>query len=246
MTVMSRGTVLVIEDDAAIRRGLVDALRSEGYATLEARDGASGLKLGLEGEYDLLLLDLVLPNVPAREAHGGDGIDILKAVRNSRPTLPVIVLTAMGSERDRVRGLKQGADDYIVKPFSVSELLARVAAVLRRSPGRPMDIQRITLNGTVIDLAKSCVTLSDGRTTDLSQREAELLRYLASNTDRVISREEILRHVWRLDPAGVDTRTIDMHIARLREKLCDDAGAPSALLTVRGRGYRLTIEGERP
>ncbi|MCE9590069.1 MAG: response regulator transcription factor [Planctomycetes bacterium] len=239
----SRGTVLVIEDDAAIRRGIVDALRSEGYATLEAGDGKIGLALAVEGEWDLLLLDLVLPGVPAPGKRAGDGLDILRAVRDARPTLPVIVLTALGSESDRVKGLRLGADDYVVKPFSLTELLARVAAVLRRSPARPTDVEHIPFRGGVIDLAKSHVRFEGGETATLSQREAELLRYLAAHADRVISREEILQHVWRLDPTGVDTRTIDMHVARLREKLRDDPASPGVLLTVRGRGYRLVGEG---
>ncbi len=126
---MPRGRILTIEDDTAIRRGIVDALSFAGYNVIQAGDGREGCKTAIAREYDLLLLDMVLP--------GMSGLEILREVRNSRPTLPVIILSARGEERDRVNGLKLGADDYVVKPFSVDELLARVEAVLRRSPGRP-------------------------------------------------------------------------------------------------------------
>lgn len=242
---MPRATVLVIEDDTAIRRGVVDALVSEGYATLDAGDGTAGLKLAIEGEWNLLLLDLVLPRVPTPGRRPGSGLDILRAVRDTMPTHPVIILTAMGAEEDRVRGLRLGADDYVVKPFSVTELLARVAAVLRRSPARPSDIQTIVIPGGVADLAVSEVRFAGGESATLSVRETELLRYLAAHGERVITRDEILQHVWRLDPVGVDTRTIDMHIARLRDKLRDTADAPAVLITVRGKGYRL-VAGEGP
>jgi DNA-binding response OmpR family regulator len=176
---------------------------------------------------------------------GKGGLEILKEVRTVRPTLPVIILTARGEESDRVHGLKLGADDYVVKPFSVKELLARVEAVLRRSPERPLDVQQVRFAGGTIDLARSEVRFEDGTACELSQREAELLRYLATNTHRAISREEILSHVWRITPTGVETRTIDMHVARLREKLRDDPTQPRMLLTVRGKGYMFCL-GEVP
>lgn len=221
--------ILTIEDDAAIRRGILDALRFAGYRTLESGRGDEGLNLAVTADYDLLLLDLVLP--------GCDGIDILREVRRLRPTLPVIILTARGDESDRVQGLRDGADDYVVKPFSVKELLARVDAVLRRSPERPTDVQHVVVPAGRIDLARREVLFHDGAREGLSEREAELIRYLASNSGRAISREEILASVWRISPKGVTTRTIDMHIARLREKLRDDPAEPAILLTVRGKGY---------
>src|SRR4051812_29730519 len=141
---MNGKTVLVIEDDPAIRRGVVDALAFAGYSTLEAGDGAAGRRAALDAECDLLLLDLVLP--------GRDGLDILREVRQSRPALPVIVLTARASEDDRVHGLSCGADDYIIKPFSVRELLARVEAVLRRAPARPAIPRQLELPGGLADL----------------------------------------------------------------------------------------------
>jgi DNA-binding response OmpR family regulator len=224
--------VLTIEDDAAIRRGIVDALRFAGYDTLEAARGDLGLELATTSQFDLLLLDLVLP--------GRDGFDILREVRRQRPTVPIIILTARGEEADRVRGLHDGADDYVVKPFSVKELLARVEAVLRRSPQRPSDITRVSIPAGTIDMERREVRFDDGSREELSEREAELLHYLAANAGRAIAREEILANVWRISPKGVTTRTIDMHIARLREKLHDDATEPAVLLTVRGKGYMFT------
>jgi DNA-binding response OmpR family regulator len=226
---MNSKRIAVVEDDASIRRGLVDALEFSGYEVLQAADGNAGMKLGLRRTYDLLLLDLILP--------GPSGFDILEAVRQSRPTLPIIIHTARGEESDRVRGLRLGADDYVVKPFSVRELLARVEAVLRRSPERPNQISRVALPHGVVDLARCEVRHDNGKRAELSEREVELLRYLAGNPGRVISREEILQRVWRLDPKRLETRTIDMHIANLREKLRDDPDKPRVLLTVRGKGY---------
>jgi DNA-binding response OmpR family regulator len=226
---MQKRTVLVIEDDAAIRQGIVDALDYAGYTAVEAPDGHKGLALAADAECDLVLLDLVLP--------GPDGLEILKSIRTGRPTLPVIILTARGELGDRVKGLRLGADDYVVKPFSVKELLARVDAVLRRSPERPQEITKIPIPGGVADLARREVRLKGGGREELTDREVSLLRYLAGNPGRAISREEILTRVWRLDPRGLDTRTIDMHIVRLREKLRDDPDEPTIILTVRGVGY---------
>jgi DNA-binding response OmpR family regulator len=231
---MSTKRILVVEDDSAIRRGLVDALEFSGYELLQAVNGTDGMTEALRATYDLLLLDLILP--------GHSGFEILEAVRAARTTLPIIILTARGEEQDRVRGLRLGADDYVVKPFSIRELLARVEAVLRRSPERPNPVERIKLRHGVADLARCEVRFEDGKREELSEREVELLRYLAANAGRAISREEILQRVWRLDPRRLETRTIDMHIAHLREKLHDDAGDPRVLLTVRGRGYMLRVE----
>jgi len=226
---MSAQRILAIEDDAAIRRGIVDALRFAGYETLEAGRGDQGLEMARGCQFDLLLLDLVLP--------GREGWEILGEVRRLRPTLPVIILTARGDEADRVRGLHDGADDYVVKPFSVKELLARVEAVLRRSPQRPTDVREISIPGGEVDLIRREVRFDDGGRTELSEREVELLRYLAANSGRPLAREELLANVWGISPKGLTTRTIDMHIARLREKLRDDSEEPAVLLTVRGKGY---------
>jgi DNA-binding response OmpR family regulator len=223
--------ILTIEDDAAIRRGIVDALSFAGYDVIEAANGNEGSTAAVSRAYDLLLLDMVLP--------GKTGLEILREVRNARPTLPVIILSAQGEERDRVSGLKQGADDYVVKPFSVDELLARVEAVLRRSPARPTDVNELPIAGGCIDFARCEVRFEDGGREELSERERELLRYLARHGERAISRDELLANVWQIDARGVTTRTIDMHVARLREKLRDTGGEGKVLLTVRGKGYML-------
>jgi DNA-binding response OmpR family regulator len=228
---MARKRILVIEDDRSIREGLVDALAFHGYVALQAERGDTGLDKVLHGGCDLVILDLVLP--------GSDGLTVLREVRRARPTLPVIILTARGDEADRVRGLREGADDYVAKPFSVRELMARVEAVARRSPERPSDVQRISIPGGLADLERREVRFDDGGRYELSPREAELLRYLAANPGRVVSREELLSRVWGVSARSVETRTIDVHVGRLREKLRDHADPPALLVTVRGKGYRL-------
>lgn len=228
---MARRTILVIEDDTAIRTGILAALELAGYKTQAAARGDEGCRLALQSEYDLLLLDLVLP--------GMDGMDILRNLRQTHPTLPVIILTARGDEADRLEGFRRGADDYVVKPFSVKELLARVEAVLRRSPERPLPVSDIRLSAGCVDLARREVRFDDGQRAELSEREWALLEYLAVHAERAVSRDEILSRVWHVDPHGFETRTIDMHIARLREKLRDDAARPQVILTVRGQGYKL-------
>jgi DNA-binding response OmpR family regulator len=227
-------TILVIEDDSAIRRGVVDALSFSGFEVIEAGDGLRGMDLAVKGRFDLLLLDLVLPN--------HSGFEILRALRDVRPGTPVIILSARGEEADRVKGLKLGADDYVVKPFSVRELLARVEAVLRRSPERPKAVSEITFPAGKADIERMELRFSDGSREEISEREAELIGYLAAHRGRAISREELLRRVWRIEPRHTETRTIDMHIANLRAKLRDNDGEPQFLLTVRGKGYMLAVE----
>jgi DNA-binding response OmpR family regulator len=233
---MPLGTVLVVEDDAAIRRGVVDALKFSGYSVREAADGKSGLDAAAGdggAGVDLVLLDILMPKM--------DGVAVLTELRKSRPALPVIFLTALGQEEDRVRGLKSGADDYIVKPFSIGELLARVEAVLRRSPERPSNQPRLDIAGRAIDLARREIVI-DGQREVLSQREAELLEYLAGHRGRAIGREELLLRVWGIDPRGMTTRTVDMAVARLRTALRDDPDDPKVILTVRGKGYMMAAE----
>jgi DNA-binding response OmpR family regulator len=230
--------ILTIEDDAAIRRGIVDALTYAGYQVLEAANGCDGCQAAIARDYDLLLLDMVLP--------GKSGLEILREVRNARPTLSVIILSARGEERDRVSGLRLGADDYVVKPFSVAELLARIDAVLRRAPSRPTDIGQFAIPGGSIDFERCEVRFQDGTREELSDRERMLLRYLAQHTGRAIGRQELLANVWQIDARGVTTRTIDMHVARLREKLRDTGQRPQTLLTVRGKGYMLASAEAAP
>ena len=233
---MPAQTILTVEDDAPIRRGVVDALTYAGYTVLEAAEGHEGCQMAVRRELDLLLLDMVLP--------GKTGLEILREVRNVRPTLPVIILSARGEEADRVAGLRLGADDYVVKPFSVNELLARVAAVLRRSPSRPTDVEELALPTGRVDFARSEISFADGERVELSECEQSLLRYLVKHAGRTVPREELLENVWQIDARGVSTRTIDMHVARLREKLRDDPHEPRVLVTVRGRGYMLAKGGD--
>ncbi|MFK7739737.1 MAG: response regulator transcription factor [Planctomycetota bacterium] len=225
-------TVLVVEDDAAIRRGLVDALKFGGYEVIESGHGDEGRQIALSAELDLCVLDVMLP--------GADGFEILEDVRRARPQLPVILVTARGAEQDRVHGLQTGADDYVVKPFSSKELLARVGAVLRRSAERPSDVARIDVAGRTIDFERREVERPDQSRVQLSEREVELLRYLVRNRGRAIARIELLERVWGL-PTGGDssTRAVDMHIVNLRGKLADPSDAPQVVLTVRGKGYMM-------
>ena len=229
---MARRTILVVEDDPSIRRGLVDTLEAGGYGTAEAADGEAGLQTAMARDFDLVLIDIKLPK--------RDGFSLLEEIRRSKPALPAIMVTALGAEEDRVRGLKGGADDYVVKPFSAMELLARVEAVLRRSAERPQTFGTLDLDGARVDLERRSVAFADGRACEISAKEAELLQYLAGRRGRPVTRDELLQRVWGLDPKGVTTRTIDMHVARLREKLGDDPADARLLKTVRGKGYMLS------
>ena len=224
-------TLLVIEDDSAVRRGVADALRFSGYEVLEAADGTTGMQLALTATYGLLLLDLVLP--------GPSGFDILQSLKHKRPGQPVIILSARGEENDRVRGLAMGADDYIVKPFSVRELLARVNAVMRRSSDRPAAVATWKFPGGSMDFERHLICYDDGTSREMAEREVELLRYLVSCAGRAVTRDELLRQVWNLDPRHIETRTVDMHIAHLRQKLRDPQ--QTLLRTIRGKGYILAI-----
>jgi len=225
--------IVVIEDEDAIRQGVVDTLSYAGFRPAEAGDGETGLLAARDAETDLVLLDLQLP--------GMDGFDVLVELRKTHPTLPVIILTARGSEDDRVRGLKCGADDYVVKPFSARELLARVEAVLRRCPERPHPVQSITADGHTIDLDRSEVCFDGGRISQLSEMETEILRHFATNPARVISRDELLARVWGIDNRKLETRAVDMHITRLRNKLGELHSGDQVewITTVRGKGYML-------
>ncbi len=245
---MAATRLVVIEDEHPIRRGVADALRASGYEVAEAGDGARGLEEAVRPGVGLVLLDLMLPR--------RDGLDVLAALRKTRPSLPVIILTARGSEDDRVRGLKMGADDYVVKPFSARELLARVEAVLRRA--KPAAANGHTTNGeettwpppddaphtarlgrATIDLRRREVAWGAGERGELSETESAILLFLLNHRERAVSREELLTHVWGIEPSGLETRTIDMHVARLRTKLRDPSGrkTPEAILTVRSHGY---------
>jgi DNA-binding response OmpR family regulator len=226
--------VLIVEDEESIRVGVAEALRAAGYEILQASDGISGLATARRPGIRIVLLDLMLPKL--------DGMSVLKQLRQSHPTLPVIVLTARGAEEERVAGLKAGADDYVVKPFSAKELVARVEAVLRRSAERPMNAAKIRAGKVHVDLERRELRRTDGERDTLSETECAILLHLAAYPGRVISRDELLTRVWGLSGDGIETRTIDMHIARLRAKLAtmnDDKVDEPYILTVRGKGYML-------
>src|SRR5437763_3390609 len=228
---MNHQRIVVIEDEPAIRRGVVDVLRATGYEVVEAGDGVRGQEEAVRLGVSLVLLDLMLPRK--------DGLEVLNEVREVRPTLPIIILTARGTEDDRVRGLKMGADDYVVKPFSARELLARIEAVLRRSLGRPPDVRAARLGHALIDFERREVRWSEQQRGELSETESALLSFLVAHQQRAVSREELLSRLWGISPQRIETRTIDMHIARLRTKLRDPSGkqTPEAILTVRAQGY---------
>lgn len=223
--------VLIVEDNQAMETALRDGFQYEGFEVIVARDGEEGLRLATEGGPDLIILDVMLPKM--------NGLDVCKKIRSDGNSVPIIILTARGQEIDKVLGLKLGADDYVTKPFSALELLARVEAVLRRSPERPNDIQHLQINGRRIDLERREVSLANGEVRHLSEREAAILRYLAACRDRAIDRDELLHRVWGLNPRGIETRTVDMQIARLREKLAVAGDESQVILTVRGKGYML-------
>ncbi len=228
---MSKVRIVVVEDEPAIRRGVVDALRLTGYDVAEAADGIAGLIEASAGGVDLVLLDLLLPK--------RDGLQVLAELRRTHPDRPVIILTARGTEEDRVKGLKLGADDYVVKPFSARELLARVEAVLRRTTRKPEAFAHVGVPGGTVDLARREVRWAGGTRCELSETEAAILTYLLQHRERAVAREEILGRVWGIGTAGLETRTVDMHVARLRGKLRDPAGGDPAetILTVRSHGY---------
>jgi len=228
-----RRSVVVVEDESAIRRAVVDALRAAGYEPVEAADGEAGLTEARRAGVDVVLLDLLLPKM--------DGIEVLRELRQTHPSLPVIILTARGSEDDRVRGLRSGADDYVVKPFSARELLARVEAVLRRSPERTPPPKRIASTDAAVDCARREIVRGGGERVPLSEMEASILERLAAHAGRVVSREELLASVWGLRDGNVETRAIDMHVTRLRQKLAGDPpeGKQDWIVTVRGKGYML-------
>ena len=230
---MKERKIAVIEDEPAIRRGICDTLRVGGYVPIEAADGELGVSAARQPGVVLVLLDLMLPKM--------DGMDALAEIRTSHPTLPVIILTARGAESDRVQGLKKGADDYVVKPFSARELLARIEAVLRRTPERPTDLSHLDAGGARVDFRRREIVFSTGERRGLSEMEGGILEYLATNPGRVVTREELLARVWGITADGSDTRAVDMHVTRLRGKLSAPEGLETTewISTVRGKGYML-------
>ena len=224
--------VLVVEDDPAILETVAFNLEREGHEVVTAADGVAGLQLSREVEPDLIVLDLMLPRM--------SGLDVCRVVREERP-VPILVLTARDAESDKIAGLGLGADDYITKPFSMQELLARVAAMLRRdriSRAAAGGVSGDALRGGGIELRPSArEVVREGATVRLRPKEFELLEYLMRHPRQVLSRERILEHVWGYEFAG-GTRTVDVHIRWLRQKLEREPSTPQHLLTVRRVGYK--------
>jgi DNA-binding response OmpR family regulator len=223
---MSR--ILVIADDPAILRGLADSLKRESHDVLTAADGEAGYGMIGQKRPDLVILDLMLPKM--------SGYELCRRVRAEGVTTPILMLTARGEEGDRVLGLDLGADDYVTKPFSLRELLARVRALLRRAQPPRALIDELRVNDVAIDFRKYEAT-AGGRPLDLTRREFQLLRVLASRPGEVVTRPDLLDQVWGLDDYPT-TRTVDTHIASLRAKIERDPANPERLLTMRGVGYK--------
>jgi DNA-binding response OmpR family regulator len=223
---MSR--VLIVEDDAAILRGLKDNFEAEAYEVLTAMDGQAAYRMIVEEKPDLVLLDLMLPKL--------GGYELCRKVRSEGIAIPIIMLTARGEEADRVLGLDLGADDYVTKPFSVRELLARVRALLRRAyPSNDLP-NELRFDDVVVDF-KRYVATKGNSTLELTPKEFGVLRFLASRAGEVVRRDELLDEVWGYE-ADVTTRTVDNHVSSLRAKMEADASEPRYLITVHGVGYK--------
>jgi two-component system alkaline phosphatase synthesis response regulator PhoP len=221
--------ILIVEDEPGILVVVSDLLRAAGHAVETARDGVAGLRRASEGPFDLLILDVMLP--------GSSGLEICHAVREQGFDGAILILTSLGQVPDRVRGLRTGADDYLVKPFDSDELLARVSALLRRVHKEELTpVMRMEFGSVTADFAQNVFTKS-GQPAGLAAKEAELLRLLINHRGQVLSRDKILKQVWR-GQSFITPRTVDVHIAWLRQKLEDDPQSPKHILTVRGEGYR--------
>jgi DNA-binding response OmpR family regulator len=225
----AREKILIIEDEADLVKGLRLNLVDEGYEVAWASDGREGLRRALEDAPDLVLLDIMLP--------GMNGLEVCRELRQQKANVPVIMLTAKGEEIDKVVGLEIGADDYMTKPFSVRELLARIKAHLRREKREPAHVLKTCVFGEVsIDFARFKVRRAGGET-DLTSLEVDILKYLISHKGEVVSRDALLDKVWGYEQFPT-TRTIDNHILKLRKKIEDDPSRPRHILSVYGEGYR--------
>jgi len=219
--------ILVVEDERVLREGLTDLLRGAGHQVETADDGQAALERAAGAVFDLVILDVMLPKL--------DGIAVCRRLRTERPGLPIIMLTARGSEEDKVRGLEAGADDYVTKPFGARELLARVDALARRMRAVPSAPETVEIDGCLVDLGR-CRVRRDGRTRELTAREVSILRYLHRHRARAVTRAELLESVWE-SRSDLQTRTVDMTIANLRQKIERDPTSPRIVVTVKGVGY---------
>ncbi|HTR67170.1 MAG TPA: response regulator transcription factor [Terriglobales bacterium] len=221
--------ILVVEDEEALRITLTDRLQSEDYTVESAADGEQGLQMALHGRFDLIILDVMLPKKK--------GFDVCRDIRRAGRTTPIIMLTARGETVDKVLGLKIGADDYLTKPFEMAELVARIEALLRRAPLRQSETDAVRNFGRLrVDLRGTSVS-RDGKPVALSAREFQLLRYFIEHPGATLSREVLLKEVWGYN-ADAFTRTVDVHVASLRQKLEEDPKKPSLFTTVLGLGYK--------
>jgi DNA-binding response OmpR family regulator len=227
-----RASILVVEDDPSILKGLLDVFVFNGYQAKGLEDGGEGLRAGLEENHDLIILDVMLPTL--------DGFSICKAVRKKKPGQGIIILTAKGSEDDIVTGFKLGADDYVSKPFSLKELMVRVEAVLRRT-GKNLGDEQIRFKGIFFD-GKTLKASYKNHTVELTRREMDIIVYLYRHMDRIVSKKELLTEVWQYADADIETRTVDIHILKLRKKITPLMDDSSFILTIRGEGYRLEPE----
>jgi DNA-binding response OmpR family regulator len=220
--------ILIVEDEPNMVAGLRDNFEFEGYEVLTAYDGEQGLQRALAEVPDLVVLDVMMPKM--------SGLEVCKQLKTRRPSIPIIMLTARGQEVDKVVGLELGADDYVTKPFSIRELIARVKAVLRRGQFLPKERNRYSFGDAEVDL-HACRVTRQGKDLDFSSTEFELLRYFVSHPGEVLSRDRLLEEVWGYDSYPT-TRTVDAHLVRLRQKLEPNPEQPRYFLTVHGTGYR--------
>lgn len=220
--------ILVVEDEPNMVAGLRDNFEFEGYEVLTARDGVEGLERALQESPDLVVLDVMMPRM--------SGLEVCRQLRAKRASIPIIMLTARGQEVDKVVGLELGADDYVTKPFSIRELLARVKAILRRSAAVPKQKEQHSFGDVEVDLHRRRV-LKSGKALDISSKEFELLQYFICHSGETLSRDRLLEEVWGYENYPT-TRTVDTHLVRLRQKLEPDPEQPQYFLTVHGTGYR--------
>jgi len=220
--------ILIVEDEPNMVSGLRDNFEFEGYEVLTAADGIAGLECALQESPDIVLLDVMMPRM--------SGLEVCKQLKAKRPAIPIIMLTARGQEVDKVVGLELGADDYVTKPFSIRELLARVKAVLRRA--RPIPDQKVRYNFGDVELdLHSCQVSRQGKLLDFSSKEFELLKYFLLHPGQTLSRDQLLEEVWGYEHFPT-TRTVDAHIVRLRQKVEPKPEEPRFILTVHGTGYK--------
>jgi len=228
----TKSHILIVEDDPAIRNGLSDVLVFNGYSVTAVEDGREGFELLLNTHFDLVLLDVMLPSM--------DGFTICRETRSEKPTQPIIMITAKGAEDDIVTGFKAGADDYITKPFSLRELTVRVEAILRRS-GKPLGDEQVSIRDVVFD-GRNLVVQHSGKTAAITRKEMDIIIYLHRFQERIVAKKELLTEVWHYTDAGVETRTVDIHMLKLRKKI-QSLGFPGDFITtIRGEGYRLEHE----